>query len=180
MESGPVAAATSSGSTPKQIASRKSGSNAALAHYPQIASFDTYAPLQIPFLWVGFPVTTSSAAMRHSMKPTISTPHRRSCIWPRRARFLCTWCADPSFLGPDSRQFPCRPTPDDFFGRDRVDGGRTRVKHLVGAVFGGKTAVGWSKPISEADLYPGPNPWQQTLQQKFALSDEMRRYGTRP
>ena len=51
------------------------------------------------------------------------------------------------------------------------------LKHLPQPVFGRRNGP-WmvENPSGKRVPYPGPNPWEQTLQQKYALSDEMRRY----
>ena len=51
------------------------------------------------------------------------------------------------------------------------------LKHLSEPAFGRQNGHWMLEDRSGRRVrYPGPNPWQQTLQQKFALSDEMRRY----
>src|SRR5207247_17125 len=51
------------------------------------------------------------------------------------------------------------------------------LKHLPEPVFGRQNGQ-WTieDRAGKRVPYPGPNPWQQTLQQKYALSDEMKRY----
>lgn len=58
--------------------------------------------------------------------------------------------------------------------------GIIEVKHLPRPVYGRQNGQ-WFVEDSPGKRtpYPGPNPWQQTLQQKFALSDEMRTYESR-
>lgn len=51
------------------------------------------------------------------------------------------------------------------------------LKHLPEPAFGQQNGYWFVEDRSGKRVrYPGPNPWQQTLEQKFALSDEMRRY----
>lgn len=54
------------------------------------------------------------------------------------------------------------------------------LKHLPHAVFGRQNGQ-WTVADRSGKRvpYPGQNPWQQALQQKYALSDEMKRYETR-
>ncbi|MDP1572027.1 MAG: nuclease-related domain-containing protein [Vicinamibacterales bacterium] len=54
------------------------------------------------------------------------------------------------------------------------------LKHLSEPIFGqqnGRWMIG--DRSGKRRPYPGPNPWQQTLEQKYALSDEMRQYEAR-
>ena len=51
------------------------------------------------------------------------------------------------------------------------------LKHLPQPVFGRQNGQWMVEDQSGRRVpYPGSNPWPQTLQQKYALSDEMRRY----
>ena len=54
------------------------------------------------------------------------------------------------------------------------------LKHLPQPVFGRQNGQWMVEDQSGRRVpYPGPNPWQQTLGQKYALSDEMRLYENR-
>jgi hypothetical protein len=54
------------------------------------------------------------------------------------------------------------------------------LKHLSEPIFGQQNGRWMIEGRSgKRRPYPGPNPWQQTLDQKYALSDEMRQYEAR-
>jgi hypothetical protein len=51
------------------------------------------------------------------------------------------------------------------------------LKNFLGPIFGDRNGI-WTYLDFAGNhrRYPGANPWQQTLEQKHALSDEMKRY----
>ena len=96
------------------------------------------------------------------------------------ARFLCRLYADLASIGGlVLANFQAGSRQIDFFVVTDSLAAILELKHLPQPVFGrpnGRWMV--EDPSGNRVPYPGPNPWEQTLQQKYALSDEMRRYAS--
>ncbi len=111
------------------------------------------------------------------MKPT-NTLLIGSPLSGQEARFLRTLCAD---LEPTGAlilaNFHAGSRQIDFVVVTESMAAVIELKHLPEPIFGQQNGRWLIEDRSGKRVpYPGPNPWQQTLEQKYALSDEMRQY----
>ena len=96
------------------------------------------------------------------------------------ACFLRTLYADSAPLGAlILANFHAGPRQIDFLVVTDSLAAILELKHLRQPVFGRQNGP-WmvEDPSGKRVPYPGENPWEQTLRQKYALSDEMRRYAS--
>ena len=113
------------------------------------------------------------------MKPTVDLLIG-SPLSGHEARFLRKLYADLEPIGATIlANFYARKRQIDFFVTTDFHAALLELKHLRQPVFGHKNGS-WTIEESSGHRvpYPGPNPWDQTLQQKYALSDEMRESAT--
>lgn len=70
-----------------------------------------------------------------------------------------------------------KPRQIDFFVVSDSNRGLVELKCLHGPIFGGENGT-WQlqAPSGQRVSYPGENPWYQTVQAKFALSDAMLKF----
>ena len=96
------------------------------------------------------------------------------------ARFLRTLYADFAPVGAlILANFHARSRQIDFLVVTDSLAAILELKHLPQPVFGGQNGPWMVEDQSGKRVpYAGENPWEQTLAQKFALSDEMRRYAS--
>ena len=128
---------------------------------------------------VGF-TGSSSAASRQSMKPTV-TILIGAPVSGDEARFLHKLTADLTPTGAlilanfvvDERQI-------DFVVVTPTYAALIELKNFPRPIFGDRNGV-WKYLDAAGNRvrYPGMNPWQQTLKQKYALSDAMKQYQRR-
>jgi hypothetical protein len=111
------------------------------------------------------------------MKPT-NTLLIGSPVSGYEARFLRTLYTDLEPVGAlILANFHVRSRQIDFVVVTETIAAILEVKNLTAPAFGGQNGDWKIEDRSGRRVrYPGPNPWEQTLQQKFALSDEMRDY----
>ena len=119
--------------------------------------------------------------MRHSMKPTISLLIGEP-LSGHEARFLRKLYAELEPIGAlVLANFHAGEYQIDFVVVTESLAAILELKHLPQPVFGRQNGQWMVEDQSGRRVpYPGPNPWRQTLQQKYALSDEMRRYHEDP
>lgn len=118
-----------------------------------------------------------SAAARQSMKPTV-TILVGAPLSGEEARFLRTLHADLADTGAlILANFIAKNRQIDFVVVTATYAAILELKNFLGPIFGERNGIWTYLNFAGNQLrYPGENPWQQTLGQKYALSDEMKGY----
>src|SRR6266540_3879823 len=111
------------------------------------------------------------------MKPT-TTIFIGAPVSGDEARFLCTLHADLADTGAlILANFFAKQRQIDFVVITATYAAILELKNFPCPVFGDRNGIWtYSNFAGNQVRYPGANPWQQTLEQKYALSDEMKRY----